>query len=267
MLIIGERINSSRESIAQAIKAKNSSFIQLEAKKQAEAGADYIDVNAGTFLNEEAEYLSWLVEVVQEAVDKPLCIDTSNEEALGAALKVCRRKPLVNSITAEEQRYNSFLPSVKKYECSIIALCIDNSGIPPSVGSRLEVANQLINSLSADKFALQDIYIDPVVQPIGTDSKSGILALETIKRVKDQHPDAQTILGLNNISFGLPNRRQLNRAFMVMAIQAGVDAAILDPCDEKLMTFITTAKTLLGQDEFCVNYIKAYRAGKLSKDA
>ena len=130
MLIIGERINSTRESIAQAIKEKNSSFIQQEALKQVEAGADYVDVNAGIFMEEETKYLSWLVEVVQEATDKPLCIDTSKTEALAAALKACRNKALVSSITAEKVRYDAFLPLIKQYECSLSALCIDESGIP-----------------------------------------------------------------------------------------------------------------------------------------
>lgn len=262
MLIVGERINSSREKIAQAIKDGNSSVIQEEAQRQVEAGADYIDVNAGIFLNEETKYLPWLVEVVQEAIDKPLCIDTSNAEALAEALKVCRQKALVNSITAEKERYEAFLPLIKKYECSVTALCIDESGIPSTVEGRLEAANRVISSLLADKIAPQDIYIDPLVQPVGTDFKSGMIALEVIKQIKSQHPEVCTIIGLSNVSFGLPSRQQLNRIFTVMAIQAGVDAAILDPCDEKLMAHIVVAKTLLGQDEFCINYIKAYRAGK-----
>ncbi len=267
MLIIGERINSSRGKIAQAIKEENSSIIQEEAQRQVEAGADYIDVNAGIFLSEEAKYLPWLVEVVQEAINRPLCIDTSNAEALAAALKVCRQKALVNSITAEKERYEVFLPLVKEYGCSLVALCIDNSGISPAVEGRLELAGRLITSLLADKIAPQDIYIDPGVQPVGVDFKAGAIVIEAIKQVKSQHPEVHTIIGLSNISFGLPSRQQLNRTFVVMAIQAGVDAAILDPCDEKLMAHIVAAKTLLGQDEFCVNYIKAYRSSKLDRDA
>ena len=263
MLIIGERINSTRESIAQAIKEKNSSFIQQEALKQVEAGADYVDVNAGIFMEEETRYLSWLVEVVQEATDKPLCIDTSKTEALAAALKACRNKALVSSITAEKVRYDAFLPLIKQYECSLSALCIDESGIPSSVQGRVEVTNRLISSLLADKIAPQDIYIDAIVQPIGADYKSGVTVLETIKQIKTQHPEVQTIVGLSNISFGLPYRRHLNQIFLVIAIQAGLDAAILDPCDKKIMAHITTAKALLGQDKHCLNYIKAYRSGNL----
>ena len=266
MLIVGERINSSRERIAQAIREENSSVIREEAQRQVEAGADYIDVNAGIFLNEETRYLPWLVKVIQETVDSPLCIDTSNAQALDAALKVCQRKALVNSITAEKERYDAFLPLIKNYGCSLTALCMDGSGIPSTVEGRLEVANQIINSLLTDNIAPTDIYIDPIVQPVGTDFKSGAIALETIKQIKSQHSEIQTIIGLSNVSFGLPYRRQLNRIFMVMAIQAGLDAAILDPCDKKLIAHIVTAKTLLGQDEFCVNYLKAYRTGKLDKD-
>jgi cobalamin-dependent methionine synthase I len=266
VLLVGERINSSREKIAQAIKEKNSSVIQQEAQRQAEAGADYIDVNAGTFLDEEIRYLPWLVETIQEAVDRPLCIDTSNAEALDAALKICRKKALVNSITAEKGRYDAFLPLVKKYACSLTALCIDNSGIPPTIEGRLKVASQIISSLLAEKIAPQDIYIDPLVQPVSVDFKSVIIALETIKQIKSQHPEIRTIIGLSNVSFGLPLRQQLNRTFAVLVTQAGVDAAILDPCDTRLMAHIVATETLLGQDELCVNYIKAYRSGKLGKD-
>lgn len=264
MLIVGERINSSREKIAQAIEEGNSSVIQEEAQRQVEAGADYIDLNAGIFLNEETRYLPWLVEIVQEAIDKPLCIDTSNAEALSAALKVCRGKILVNSITAEKERYDAFLPLIKEYGCSLVALCLGNSGIPPTIEGRLEVANQIISSLLAANIAPQDIYIDLSVQPVAVHFRSGAVVLETIRQINAQHPEVKTIMGLSNISFGLPYRRRLNRIFMGMAIQAGLDAAILDPCDSELMAHVVAATTLSGQDEFCANYINAYRAGRLA---
>lgn len=264
MLIVGELINSSIEKIAQAVKDKHKPVIQEEARKQVEAGANYIDVNAGIFLDEEIKYLPWLVETVQEVVDKPLCIDTSNAEALGAALKVCRGRALVNSITAEKRRYEAFLPLIKQYGCSLVALCVSDSGISPTIEGRLEVANQIISSLLDDRIAPQNIYIDPAVEPVALNFRSGVMVLEIIRQIKAQHSEVKIIMGISNISFGLPCRRQLNRAFMGMSIQAGLDAAILDPCDSELMALIFAATALLGQDEFCVNYINAYREGRLT---
>ncbi len=263
MLIVGERINSSRESIAKAIGEKDVAFIQQEALQQAEAGADYIDVNAGAFLGEETKYLTWLVEIVQDVVDKPLCLDTSNAEALEAALKLCRKRAMVSSISAEKTRYNSFLSLIKHYGCNMVALCVDDSGIPPTSEARAQVADRLINSLISENITLQDIYVDCLAQSISTDFKAGTVTLETIQKVMVKHPGVHTVIGLSNVSFGLPCRRLVNQTFIVSCLQAGLDTAIVDPKDRRLMANILAASALLGQDMYCQNYIKAYRAGKL----
>jgi cobalamin-dependent methionine synthase I len=263
MLIVGERINSTRESIAKAIREQDAAFIQDEARQQAEAGADYLDVNAGAFMGEESKYLTWLVEIVQDAVDKPLCLDTSNAEALAAALKLCKTKPMLSSISAEKKRYDSFLPIVKSSGCKVIALCIDDSGIPHTADTRTQVADRLIGLLVDEGVALDNIYVDVLAQAVSTDDKAGAVTFETIRRVNAAHAGVHTILGLSNVSFGLPNRRLINQNFISMCMEAGLDSAIADPKDKKLMANILSANLLLGKDRHGMGYIKAFRAGKL----
>jgi len=262
MVIVGERINSSRKDIARAIERRDANFIQNEAKRQAEAGADYIDVNAGTFLEDEAEHLAWLVKTVSQSVNKPLCIDTPNPIVLSAALKSYSGRAMINSITAETKRRMAFLPLIKQYPCKVVALCVDDSGIPRTAEAKTRIAGQIISGLTAAGVIRDDIYIDPVVQSIGTDSKSGIAVLEAIEQIVNRYPGVHTICGLSNISFGLPLRTRLNRVFLVLAMQRGLDAAIIDPCDMPLMADLVTVEALLGQDDYCQNYIAAYRQAK-----
>ena len=263
MLIVGERINSSRQSISKAIEKRDKEFISDEAIKQSEARADYIDVNAGTFIEGEAECLQWLVKVVQEATGKPLCIDTVNPKAAAAALKLHRGKAILNSISGERERYNNMLPLVKEYGCSIVASCLDGSGIPETAEGRIKIAAYLIDSLTRGGVAIGDIFIDPLVQPISVDHNSGVKVLEVMGYIRKNYPEVHTICGISNISFGLPLRKKLNQTFIVLAKQGGLDAAIIDPLDKQLMGSIISTDTLLGKDEYCTGFIKAYRSGRL----
>jgi len=263
MVIVGERINSTRKDIAQAIEKRDAAFIQYEAQMQVEAGVDYIDVNAGALIEKESEGLAWLVETVQQITDKPLCIDSSNSEAIAGALKSHKGKCIINSITAEKGRFNSFLPLLKEYDCSVVALCADDSGIPTTTERRVEIAGRIIEDLIAEGIALADIYIDPIILPISTEPKVGVIGLDVIEQVKKKYPGVRTICGLSNISFGLPLRKLINQVFLIMAMQKGLDAAIIDPTHKQFLAYITAAETLLGKDEYGVNYISAYREGRL----
>jgi len=238
-------------------------FIREEAIKQVEAGADYIDVNAGTFIEKETEYLQWLVKVVQEATGKPLCIDTVDPQAAAAALKLHQRKAILSSISGEKERYNNMLLLVKEYGCSIVASCLDSSGVPETAEGRIKVAARLIDSLTTAGVAMDDIFIDPLVHPLSVDHNSVVTVLDTIEYIKKNYPKVRTICGVSNISFGLPLRKKLNQTFVVLAMQRGLNAAFIDPNDNRLMTNIIATNTLLGKDEYCINYIKAYREGKL----
>ena len=263
MLIIGEKINSSIPSVSAAIIAKDKAFIQKLAVDQAEAGANIIDVNAGAFLQEEAELLPWLVDIVQEVVDLPLCIDSPNPVALEKALAVSSKKAIVNSISLELERYESVLPLIQKSGSSIIALCMSDKGIPSAAEQRFEVAKILVKKLTGDGISPEDIYIDVMAQPIGTDSCSGRVTLDTVRAVMQGIPGVHTTCGLSNVSFGLPKRRLLNQSFAVSLAICGMDTFFIDPLDEKLMSLLLAANAILGSDDYCCNYIKASRCGKL----
>lgn len=264
MIIVGEKINSSLKGVAEAVTARNVEFVSQLALRQAEAGADYIDVNCGTLLEDESDALPWLVEIVQKNVDKPCCIDSPNYIALEKALKVHRGKSLINSITAEPARYESIIPLVKQYQTGIIALVIDEEhGMPKDSTTRIEIGMILVNRLMKDGIPLSDIYIDPLIQPISTRSEFALVAIETIKAMKQTFPEIHFMCGLSNISYGLPQRRLLNRTFITLCMLAGLDGAILDPDNKQMMAAITATEALLNQDRHSLKYLKAFRNGLL----
>ncbi len=264
MIIIGEKINSTLKAVRPAIETYDSAFIQDLAKRQQEAGAAYIDVNAGMFINDEPEKLEWLVKTVQEAVDAPLCLDSPNPAALESALKANKKtKPLINSITDEKERYNSVMPLVVQYKTSVIALCMDDTGMPETADDRVIIAERLIGKLNKEGVATEDIFIDPMVRPIGTGSHYGVVALETIRRVRAEFPEVHITSGLSNISFGLPMRKLVNQAFMVAAVVSGMDSAIMDPLDKKLMSLLSASEALAGKDDYCMEFLAKFRGGLL----
>ncbi|MDN5344072.1 MAG: 5-methyltetrahydrofolate--homocysteine methyltransferase [Clostridia bacterium] len=263
MLVVGELINSSRKAVAQAIANRNKAYIQDLARKQAAAGAAIIDVNCGTSIGEEEKVMAWLVDTVQEVVDVPLCIDSPSAEALATGLAAHKGQAMINSITAEKERWAEVLPLVKEYKAKVIALCMDDGGMPESVADRLRVADKLVSGLVAAGVPADDIYLDPLIKPLGVNSQYGVEALESVAALKEKYPEVHSICGLSNVSYGLPERRLLNRAFMVMCLTRGMDAFILDPLDIQLMGLLRAATALAGQDEFCLEYIAAARAGKI----
>lgn len=259
MIIIGELINTSRKAIADAVEAKDAAYIQEIAKKQVEAGAVYVDVNAGTSVHDEPEKLSWLVETVQQAVNTPLCIDSPNPKAVKAALEVHKGQAMINSISAEAERYNDILPLVLKYNAKIVALCMDDGGMPETAQERLEIVDTLVSNLLKSGVKIEDIYLDPLVKPISVNTSFGTEVLETIREIHEKYPGIHTTCGLSNVSYGLPNRKILNQAFLVMCMANGMDSAILDPLDDKIMDLLVSSNALLNRDEFCMHYIKHQR--------
>lgn len=264
MIIIGEKINSTLKSIRPAMEKRDAKAITDLALRQYEAGADYIDVNAGMFLEDEVEILKWLIETIQEKIDTPFAIDSPNPEAILAGLKVNKnKKPIINSITGEKERMEAILPMAAKYNTGLIALCMDDTGMPETSRDRVKIAKKLISDITAEGIPLEDIYIDPMIRPIGTGSHYGLVALDTIREVKKEYPDVHIACGLSNISFGIPGRKVVNQAFLVAAMTAGMDGAILDPLDKKLMTFLYATEAILGIDDYCMNYITKFREGSL----
>jgi len=263
MLIIGEKINGTLQGVSKALKERDAAFIQGLARDQVAAGAHLLDVNAGTHPDEEPEALSWLVNVIQEAVDVPLCLDSTNPQALARVLKEVKKTPLINSVSGERARVEGILPLVRQYGCSVILLAIDETGIPQDVDGRLTVIRRLIDKTRAGGLPDEKAYVDPAVMTIATNKESGVIALETIRRVHAEFPAAHICVGLGNISFGLPARSLVNRAFLTLAMAAGLDTPIMDPLDRELRGELMAAEVVLGQDSYCLNYTRAYRAGRI----
>jgi 5-methyltetrahydrofolate--homocysteine methyltransferase len=264
VIIIGEKINSTLKKVRPAIEKYDKKAIQDLALRQVKAGASYIDLNAGMFLSDEPERLEWLVNTVQEVTDTPLAIDSPNPVALERGLAANKNgKPIINSITDESERFETVLPLVKKYNAAVIALCMDDSGMPETIEDRVKIARSMITKLSEAGVAHEDIFIDPLIRPIGTGSHYGKVAIGTMRQVKEEYPDVHITCGLSNISFGIPARKLMNQTFLVAATANGMDGAILNPLDKKLMTFLYAAEALMGHDDFCMNYLTAYREGKL----
>ncbi|MEA1964297.1 MAG: methyltetrahydrofolate cobalamin methyltransferase [Candidatus Aerophobetes bacterium] len=263
MLIVGEKINTSLKGIEEAVANKDAKFIQELAKKQAEHNADIIDVNVGTRIHTEIEDMRWMVKVVQEVVDAPLSIDSPNFKAIEAGLEEHKGKAMVNSITAEKERMEQVLPLVQKFHSKIVALAMDDDGIPEDVEKRYSIAQHLIEVLTSAGIPSEDIYIDPMIRPVSTDSKCGKVVLEAIRKIKNSFKEVHIICGLSNISFGLPERGLLNRTFLLMAIAVGLDSAILDPLDKRTMAALRAGEAILGKDDYCARYLASFRKGEL----
>ena len=257
MLIIGEKINGSRPEVANAIAARDAKTIQALAVRQAEAGSDWLDINAGTPPDQEPDDLVWLVKTVQTAVDSPLCLDSVNPEALAAALKAVHQTPMINSISGESGRLSQILPLVAKYNCPVVALLLDNKGIPKTAVARLDVARKIIQSTRAASIPDDRVFLDPLTLTLASESSGGKVILDTMLAVQKEFPHAKLCVGLSNISFGLPNRSHINRVFLTLALYAGLDAAILDPLDRELRINLLATLAFLGQDKFCVKYIRS----------
>ncbi|MDQ7093317.1 methyltetrahydrofolate cobalamin methyltransferase [Desulfosporosinus sp. PR] len=262
MLIVGELINTSRKAVKPAVEQRDAAFIRDLAQKQVEAGAHYVDVNCGTMVHDEVETMEWLVNTIQEVVTAPLCIDTPRMEAMEAGLAACKNgQPMVNSITAEKERYALVLPLILKYKAKVVALCMDDTGVPATAEQRITIVKKLVGDLTAAGVPEDDIYLDPLVTPISTGDHCGNDVLDTVRFIRQTYPKVHGACGLSNISYGLPNRKVLNQAFMIQTMAAGMDAYILDPLDKVMMGFVYASQALLGQDSFCMQYLNAYRNG------
>ncbi len=262
MLIIGERINATRKRIGEAVTKRDADFIKEEARKQVEAGAHMLDVNGGV-AGQEVENLMWLVKIVQEVVQVPLCLDSADPDALRQALPLCQQPPMINSITDDPDRYQAVAPLVKQYGAKVIALCLAPRAPPQGLEDRVATAISLVGRLTADGIPAGNIYVDPCVFPVSTGSQHGPAVLEAISRIRSQCPEVHTSCGVSNVSYGLPVRKLLNEVFLLMLLGRGMDAAIIDPCDAGLMARISAAEALEGRDAHCMGYLRAYRSGKL----
>ncbi len=261
--VIGERINTSRKKVQEAAAQKDAKYIINDVQQQQEAGANFIDVNAGARIGHETQDMKWLIETIQPIAKVPLCLDSPDPAVLEMAFQMVHQKPLVNSISLEKERFDTMMPFLDGKDCKVIALCMDDAGMPGSSDDIVDRATRLIVELSNINILPDSVYIDPLVQPISTDTNKGLMVLDAVRAIKGEFPTVHITGGLSNISYGLPQRRVINRTFVTLMMDAGMDSAIIDPLDQAIMATIKTADMLLGKDQFCGEYLKGVRAGSI----
>lgn len=263
MVIIAEKINATRSAIKTVIQDRDADNLLDLARKQAAAGATYIDVNVGTGVGsreDEIRSMQWAVETIQQEVETPLSIDSADPTVLEAGLEAREGRPsMINSTKAEEKSLEEVVPLAQKYNTPLVALTMDESGIPRTSEERLGACEKIVAACKRFEVPLENVYFDPLVMPISTDINQGLVTLEAVSEIKKRFPGARTVLGVSNISYGLPGRNRLNAAFLQMGIYAGLDAAIIDPLDEEIKAAIITAEVLVGKDRHCRRYTRAFR--------
>jgi 5-methyltetrahydrofolate--homocysteine methyltransferase len=264
--VIGERINpTGRKVFAEELRNGDLSTVTVDALAQAQAGANMLDVNAGIPLVDEPELLKAMLKTVQDAVDLPICIDSSVIEALEAGLSVYEGRALVNSVTAEDERLDEILPLVAKYGAAVIGLANDETGIPVTPQKRLECARKIISAANDHGIATADVIIDPLAMTVGADTEAVTTTLATISLIRSEL-GVNMCLGASNVSFGLPERHVLNAGFLPMAAAAGLTSAIMSTA-EVCVQSVRAADLLLGHDAWGGNWIAAYRARQAAQAA
>ena len=262
-IIVGERINTSRKRVQEAVAERNAAYIQEDVKKQQEAGANYIDVNAGARIGHEMEDMEWLLNVIQEVVTVPLCLDSPDPNVLEMAYGMAKEPPMINSISLEKERFDAMAQCLEGKECKIVALCMDDLGMPISAQDIIDRAKRLVQGLEDLGMKRGYIYVDPLVQPVSTNTLNAIMVLEAVRGIMNELLRVHTVCGLSNASYGLPQRKIINRTFLSLMMASGLDGAIMDPLDPDLMAIFKTTQMLLGKDDFCAEYLKAARAGEI----
>lgn len=258
-VIIGERINpTGKKKLAEELREGKLGIVEEDAKKQAESGADIIDVNVGAAGVDEVEMLARAINKVMEVTDKPICIDSSNPEAIKRAIEVYPYKALINSVNGEERSMENILPLVKRSGSAVVCLTMDDKGIPDNAEGRFNIAKRVIQKAESLGIPREDIVVDCLVMTAATDSNSAKVTLETLKKVTGEL-GVSTTLGVSNISFGMPDRSLLNIHFLSMAILNGLSAPILDPLVDGLLKAIRAADFLSGRDPYGMNYIAIHR--------
>ena len=257
--VIGERINpTGRKLLAAEMAADDYSRVLSDALAQVEAGATMLDVNAGIPMADEPAILAKAIQLVQEVVDVPLAIDSSIVAALEAGLSVYKGKPLVNSVTGEEERLEVVLPLVKKYGAAVVAISNDETGISEDPNVRYDVAKKIVERAADYGISREDVVVDPLIMPVGAINMAGRSALDLIIRLRNELK-VNTTCGASNISFGLPNRHGMNAAFLSMAAGAGMTSAIMNPLHAEEMTGIMGANVMNGNDPECRRWIQKFR--------
>ena len=259
--LIGERINpTGRRIFQEQLRAGDMSAIEKDVKAQVEGGADVLDINMGVPLTDEPDLLAKAIQLTQSLTDLPICIDSSVVEALEAGLSVYQGRALVNSITAEDDRMAAILPLVKKYDAAIIALPNDHDEIPMEAEKRIRLTQKIIDVATTEYgIAQADIVIDPLAMPIGADTTTSLVTLDTMSQIKERFGVNMTC-GASNVSFGMPDRHTLGAAYLPMAMTAGLTSAIMDTRTPQIVDAVKAADLVLSHDEWGMAWIAAHRA-------
>ena len=264
MLIFGEKVNTINPDVAEALYRKDKSFFKNLVKLQLDSGIiDVLDINVGSDAEVEPDNMRWAVNFIEELIGNKavLSIDSANPDTIIAGINQVKNKKgtFLNSITLKKQRHENLLPLAKKYNLNIIALPIDSKGVPPSAKQRLELAQKIVELVNNYCIDTSKLFIDCIVQPISLSTDNALVSLETIRLIKKHIPFVKTFICLTAISFGLPNRKLVNRSFLSLLIKEGIDSIILDPLDKDLVDELYTAKALLEKDKNCMDYINYIR--------
>lgn len=266
MIIIGEKLNGSIPSVAKAIAEKDADLIRERARMQAEAGATFLDVCASVEEAVEVETLKWMIDLVQEVTDTPICVDSPSARSCVAAIPFCIRPGLINSVSLEGDKIDTIFPVIADTDWECVALLCDNDGIPDSVERRMKIFFGIMEKAKQYGIAPSRLHIDPLVVTLGTDQTALTVFADCCRRIKYEYPEIHITSGLSNISFGLPVRKNINQAFMVLAMNAGMDSAIVDPTNKNMIGMIYATNALLERDEYCLQYIDKF-GNKASEEA
>lgn len=267
MIIIAERINATRKRIRKAIQARDEAHIRREIVTQDQAGGDYIDLNAGTGggPEQEAEDLKWLVDLALDSTEKKLALDSADGEALKAAATHVggRRAWMLNSIKGDAKSLDAMLPLAAEHAVPFVALAMDENGISKDAQGRVKVCRRIHEAAVEASIQENNIFFDPLVMPVSADQSAGAVTLEALRLIKDSFPECRTVMGLSNVSHGLPLRSDINLAFLTAALSVGLDSAICDPTDPGIRKTVLLGELVAGRDRYCRRFTRAVRKGEL----
>ena len=260
MIIIGEKINGSIPSMGKAIAERDEAWIRDIAKKQADAGADFIDCCASVDVD-EVETLRWMIGLIQSVTDTPISVDSPSAQVIVEAMKYCDRPGLVNSVSGEGNKIETVFPVIADTQWQVMALLCDDSGIPKTAEDRIRVLDHVMEKAREYGIAQSRIHIDPLVEMLCTSEDGISVLLEVMAYAKEHYPGVHLSGAISNISYNLPYRKIINIAFAVMSVAAGMDSAVLDPLNRDLRGAIYATEALKGDDFYCMEYISAFREG------
>lgn len=260
MIIIGEKLNGSIPSVADAIARRDADFIRQRAIDQTNAGAHFLDVCASVPEERELEVLEWMISLTQEVSDCPICIDSPNAKTCVTAMEFCKTPGMINSVSMEGNKADIIFSAIARTDWQCVGL-LCAKGIPGTAAARMEVFNSLQKKMKEYGIRTEQMHIDPLVEMLCTSQNGVNMLLEVISEIKKTCPKIHVTGAVSNVSFNLPSRKTLNLAFLAVAMTAGMDSAVLDPCNRDMMGMVYATDAMLGKDMFCMKYLKAYRKG------